>query len=210
MKILVKSILKIICKLLSFIYPYYLHQKLQSLYNWGYSFWISSFLKSVGNNSQIKTMRMLKGGKYITIGSDTIIGQEATLTAWDSFRNDSFTPQIVIGNHVSIGRYSHITAINKIKIGNGVLTGSWVTITDNAHGRSNLDFINIQPNQRSLYSKGEVIIEDNVWIGDKVSIMPGVHIGKSAIIAANTVVTKDVPAYSIAGGNPSKIIKKII
>ena len=63
-----------------------------------------------------------------------------------------------------------------------------------------------RPQRRPLYSKGPVIIGDNVWIGDKVTILPGVTIGNNAVIGANTVVTKDVPAYSIAVGNPCKII----
>ena len=63
------------------------------------------------------------------------------------------------------------------------------------------------PNSRPLYSKGPVIIDDNVWIGEGAMIMPGVHVGNGAIIAANSVVTKDIPAYSVAAGIPAKIIK---
>ena len=57
-------------------------------------------------------------------------------------------------------------------------------------------------------NKGDIIIGNDVWIGQNVTVMPGVHIGDGAIIAANSVVAKDVPAYCIAGGNPCKIIKK--
>lgn len=52
-----------------------------------------------------------------------------------------------------------------------------------------------------------VIISDDVWIGARVTILPGVHIGKGAIIGAGAVVTKDVPEYAVVGGNPAKIIK---
>jgi acetyltransferase-like isoleucine patch superfamily enzyme len=62
---------------------------------------------------------------------------------------------------------------------------------------------------RPLISKGEVVIGDNVWIGEGAMILPNVHIGEHAIIAANSVVTKDIPAYSIAAGVPAKIIKHI-
>jgi acetyltransferase-like isoleucine patch superfamily enzyme len=120
-----------------------------------------------------------------------------------------FTPSITIGDNCSIGEYCHITSINSITIGNGVLTGRWVTITDNSHGSSSLEEFYIQPSKRKLYSKGSVVIEDNVWIGDKVTILPGVHIGYGSIIGANAVVTKDVPANCVVGGNPAKIIKVI-
>ncbi|MBL4677498.1 MAG: hypothetical protein JKY70_15040 [Mucilaginibacter sp.] len=52
-----------------------------------------------------------------------------------------------------------------------------------------------------------VIIEDNVWIGETVSVLPGVTIGKGSIIGASAVVTKNIPPYSIAVGNPAKVIK---
>lgn len=64
------------------------------------------------------------------------------------------------------------------------------------------------PLLRPLYSKGQVVIGKNVWIGDKVTILPGVSIGDGSVIAANSVVTKSIPPYSIAAGIPAKIIKQ--
>ena len=74
----------------------------------------------------------------------------------------------------------------------------------------NLETLHIPPIKRPIYSKGPVIIGDNVWIGDKATILPGVTIGDGAVIAANAVVTKDVPAFCVAAGNPARIIKKSI
>ena len=64
-------------------------------------------------------------------------------------------------------------------------------------------------NMRPMYSKGPVVIEDNVWIGEMVCILPNVRIGKGSIIGANAVVTKDVPANALVGGNPARVIKII-
>lgn len=64
------------------------------------------------------------------------------------------------------------------------------------------------PTLTDLPLKGDTVIGNDVWIGQNVTIMPGVHIGDGAIVAANSVVAKDVPAYHIAGGNPCRIIKK--
>ncbi|QIB68798.1 Vat family streptogramin A O-acetyltransferase [Aminipila butyrica] len=64
------------------------------------------------------------------------------------------------------------------------------------------------PALTDLPLKGDTVIGNDVWIGQNVTVMPGVHVGDGAIIAANSVVTKDVPAYHIAGGNPVKIMKK--
>lgn len=61
--------------------------------------------------------------------------------------------------------------------------------------------------QEEAGSKGDIIVEDDVWIGYGTLIMSGVHIGQGAVIAAGSVVTKDIPAYAVAGGTPAKIIK---
>ena len=64
------------------------------------------------------------------------------------------------------------------------------------------------PALEDLPLKGDTVVGNDVWIGQNVTVMPGVNIGDGAIIAANSVVTKDIPAYCVAGGNPCKIIKK--
>jgi len=165
--------------------------------------------KSFGKHSLLGRNSVYMGEQYISIGDYFAIGDNSMLTAWDCYNNQHFTPIIQIGNNCSIGQQSHITAINRIVIGNNVLTGPKVLITDNAHGEFKAEQLDIAPLQRPLFSKGSVIIDDNVWIGEKASVMPGVHIGKGAIIAANSVVTHDIPAYSLAAGVPAKIIKQI-
>lgn len=64
------------------------------------------------------------------------------------------------------------------------------------------------PALEDLPYKGDTIVENDVWLGQNVTVMPGVHISDGAIVGANSVVTKDIPAYHIAGGNPCKIIRK--
>lgn len=161
--------------------------------------------KNVWFEREINT---IKGEKYIRIGEGTRFGKMVVLTAWNTYMDQSFSPFISIGQDCNFGDFLHITCINKISIGNNVLTGRWVTITDNGHGKSKDVLADDPPEKRILYSKDETIIEDNVWIGDKVTILPGVKIGKGCIIGANSVVTSDVPPYSIVVGNPAKIVKK--
>lgn len=151
------------------------------------------------------------GEHCIYIGGGTHFDEHSYLTAWEhTCAGDDFHPEINIGENCCFGAWNHITAINKIQIGNNLLTGKWVTITDNSHGETDYDTLHIPPLFRNVTSKGAVIIGDNVWIGDKATILPNVTIGDGAVIAANAVVTKDVPAYSVAAGNPAKIIKQAI
>ena len=160
-------------------------------------------------NGNIIKPNYLLGEKYISIDQGTIISKNVILTAWDKYEEQKFMPTISIGKNCFIGENAHITACSKIIIGNNVLTGRYVFISDNSHGNSSLEEINIPPIKRKLHIKGPVVIEDNVWIGERVCILSGVHIGKGAIIAANAVVTHNVPAGCIVGGIPAKLIKKI-
>ena len=90
-----------------------------------------------------------------------------------------------------------------------MLTGRYVYISDNNHGKTDYESLCQQPSERELDIKGPVVIGDNVWIGDKVSILSGVTIGEGSIIGCNAVVTHDIPPYSVVGGVPAKIIKSV-
>lgn len=89
-----------------------------------------------------------------------------------------------------------------------MLIGKWVSIVDNDHGFTDKTSLFVSPLKRPLVSKGPITIGDNVWIGDKVTILSGVTIGNCAVIAANAVVTKDVPAYCVVAGNPAREIRR--
>jgi len=116
---------------------------------------------------------------------------------------------IIFGDNVQINDYVHIAASEKVSIGSNVLIASKVYISDLNHGNyrgSNADSPMIPPNDRALSSR-PVVIEDNVWLGENVCVMAGVTIGFGSIIGASSVVSKDIPKYSIAVGSPAKVIK---
>ncbi len=100
--------------------------------------------------------------------------------------------------------------MKSVSIGNNVLLASKIYISDCSHGSyagdeydSHPDSI---PHDRPLHAK-PVVIEDNVWLGEFVSVLPGVTIGRGTIVGANSVVSKDLPPYVIAVGTPAKAIK---
>ena len=163
-----------------------------------------------GRGSHIgwKAMRLV-GLQYVSVGDGTYIAPGVQLTAWDTHNGLRFNPSVVIGNGCTIRENSHITAVNSITIGDNLLTGTNVLITDNSHGQSTREHMAMAPTARPLYSKGPVVIGNNVWLGNNVCVMPGVTIGDGAIIGANSVVTHDVPAYAVAAGMPAKVIKQM-
>ena len=180
------------------------------------SFWLLSRFKSCHNSVRFGKIRSLKGMEYISIEAYTGFDDGLFLMAWSHYNDQRFSPNIVIGKNCHFGAFNNITCCKSINIGEGTLTGKWVTITDNNHGYYNendneavLDWKTKSPASRKIHCKGAVRIGKNVWIGDKATILSGVTIGDGAVIAANSVVTKDIPAYTLVGGAPAKIIKSL-
>lgn len=207
-----KKIISLIFRLLSFIYPYKLHRIVRLIRNQLYSLWIRNFVGKIGEHSTIGYgCRLFSFGyKNISIGDYTSIESNTILCCLTKYIDQQFpNASITIGNHCNIGEYNHLTACNKITIGDGLLTGRYVIISDNNHGDMSPEDLQIPPANRKINVKGEIIIGNNVWLGDKVTIVSGVHIGNNVIVAANAVVTKDVPDNCLVAGVPAKIVKKM-
>jgi hypothetical protein len=179
------------------------------VYQWAYITKMKSQFKKVGDKFSIEIPSSLYGLGYVSVGENFIARRNIKLRAFDTSDYSGFYPELVIGDNFYAGTDCHISSIKRIKIGNNVALASRVTIIDHSHGKSDYSDLEEPVMLRELSTKGEIIIEDNVWIGEGVIVLGGVKIGKNSIIASNAVVTKDVPAYSITGGVPSRIIKSI-
>ncbi|MDB5248564.1 MAG: putative lipopolysaccharide biosynthesis O-acetyl transferase WbbJ [Segetibacter sp.] len=205
----VKTFFNLIGYLSSFIFPKGISFIIRSFFNCFYSGWIKASLKSYGKNFNISYPLKYRGLKHICVGNNFSSFSNLQIEAYDEHLTYSFTPELIIGDNVSINFDCHIGCINKIVIGNNVLIASKVFITDHYHGGIDAESIKLPPSKRKVFSKGPVVIEDNVWIGEGVAIMPGVTIGENSIIGANAVVTKTFPRNSVIGGIPAKLIKTL-
>lgn len=123
---------------------------------------------------------------------------------------DFIPSHIHCGHHVHIGPHaSFMASVAHIYIGNYVVFGPSVSIRGGNH-RTDLigkHIYEIGENEKLPENDKDVIIEDGVWVGCNAIILKGVTIGRGAVVAAGAVVTKNVPAYAIVGGNPAKVIK---
>lgn len=150
----------------------------------------------------------IRNKKYIRIGDNFTCGVGCRFEAF----SDSVKPKtLTIGRDVQINDYVHITAKSSVFIGNNVLMASKIYISDCTHGDYSGGLSDshpdVFPSERELKTK-PVIIEDNVWLGEFVSVLPGTTIGRGTIVGSNSVVTKSLPSYVIAVGSPAKPIKK--
>ncbi len=148
----------------------------------------------------IKPLR-IEGKKYISIYKNSVIKNLSWLMA---LKIDQQEPELVIGEGCIIGDFNHIVAVRRVILGKNVLTANQVYISDNLHG---YDDINTPVMHQPIRFKSEVNIGDGSWIGENVCII-GANIGRNCVIGANSVVTSDIPDYSIAVGAPAKVIKK--
>lgn len=152
----------------------------------------------------------IRNRKNIEIGSNFITGYGCRIEAHPVL--DTTKKILKIGDNVQINDYVHIACSESVYIGNDVLIASKVFITDLNHGNysgaaAEHDHPESKPAERSLITR-PVYIDDKVWIGESVCILPGVTIGRGSVIGSLSLVNRDVPPYSIAAGIPAKVIKK--
>lgn len=155
------------------------------------------------------------GKKYMTFGDNFRSGPNLRLEVLDSefvrgsTESSATQPELIFGTDVSINFNVHIGVIKRVVLGNNVLIGSNVLITDHNHGNykgDNQDGPNTIAKDRSLVG-AEVVIGDNTWIGENVVILPGSRIGEGCIIGANTVVSGTFEKHQMLAGSPARVIK---
>ena len=161
--------------------------------------WIRWFVNPIkikrGKNTIIRfnsRMDILPFNKF-EIGSQSLIEDFSTI--------NNGVGDVKIGNNTIIGLSNVI--IGPVDIGNGVMLAQNIVISGLNHGYEAID---ISPSKQPVSTK-KITIEDDVWIGANSIITAGIFIGKHAVIGAGSVVVKDIPPYSIAVGNPAKVIK---
>ena len=204
LKKIIEEFIHVIAFCYSWIYTPCVENK---LCRFGYKFRtyrLKRFFKVLGSGTILKTSTFRNFNK-ISIGKNSCVGRRAIIAVNETL--DYPNPEIIIGNRVNIGDDCFISCINKIDIHDGVRLGRKVMINDNNHGKAIKEDLIKCPIDRRLISKGPIVIEKNVWIGEMSIILSGVHIGEGAVVAANAVVTKDVPPFAIVGGVPAKILK---
>lgn len=177
-------------------------QFIKVLYSYFFNGLILFRFKKVGKNVFVRRHLMVNEPKSITIGNNARLGRFCRLECYKD--ENGRMGQISLGNYTSMGNYCTILSGADVNIGNFSRFASFVTIMSESHG--------INP-EKGIYHKQELVckevsIGEYCWVGEKVIIMPGVTIGDWSIIGAGALVTRDIPPYSIAVGNPAKVIKR--
>lgn len=150
----------------------------------------------------------VRGRRSIHIGDQFVALDGLWLEAIDYL--EGYAGSIVIGSRVTCGDLVHIAATNLVHLGDDVLIGSRVTITDHNHGiyHGEGQSSPLQtPRDRVLSKESRTVVQDRVWLGDGVVLLAGSYVGHGSVIGANSVVRGYIPPDSIAVGNPAKVIR---
>ncbi|RTY95917.1 acyltransferase [Flavobacterium sp. GT3R68] len=160
---------------------------------------------SFGKNVTIEHHTKLDGyAKHkIILGDGVKIGAYSNLLSTSHF--SKFGVGLKMGNNSAVGDFTHFGAPGGIEIGDNVIMGSYVSFHSENHNFSDLNKL---IREQGVTSKG-IIIGNNVWVGAKVTFLDGCVVGNHSVVAAGAVVNGVFPDYSVIGGIPAKIIKKI-
>lgn len=165
---------------------------------------IEANLHSCGTNNKINRNCTIDNPERIDIGSKVILGKGTFLHPSTKYAGKKLNSFISIGDGVHMTCDAKILCAGHITIEDYVLLGPDVFIIDHSHG--------IDPTKKTYSGQPleikDVLIKTGAWLGAKTIVLPGITIGAHSIIGAGSVVTKDIPDYCIAVGNPAKVIKK--
>lgn len=168
---------------------------------WHYVRWRRRF-HAFGWRSRLGRCDMLTNPRAISIGRNVLIRKGARLEAVGSDAGDG--PKLIIGDGTAIQFYFHCGAASRVTIGRNVLMGGRVYITDHDHSYDEPD---LSARESPRLKVAPVEIGDGAFLGEGCVILKGVRVGKRAVVAANAVVTRDVPDFAVVAGVPARPIR---
>lgn len=161
--------------------------------------------KSFEKGSVVKFPSKIWNKGCIEIGKNVFIAEGSFLSVVTEHKGKHFQPSFVIGDNVCIGANFHVSCTQSVIIEKNVLISDRVFIADGMHEFEN---ISVPIIDQPMTNKGKVLIKEGSFLGINVVILPGVTVGKNSVVGASSVVTGNVPDYSVVIGNPARIIKK--
>lgn len=167
-------------------------------------FWYRLFFGQIGARTTIRNPILITNPKFITLGSGVSIRNGARLEMVT--RPGSVSPELSIGDNVTIEQDFHLACCSRITIGDNVAIAARCAVVDITHPYWEVD---VSRNIAGAILEGahHVIIGRRVFLGLGVTVLPNVEIGEGAVIGPHSVVMSNIPPFAVAAGNPARVIR---
>lgn len=172
-----------------------------------HSLWLSGACPfyRVGRKLSVHASCDIRNPALISLGSDVIIHKDVWLHAWPS--EGGAAPAVSIGDRCLIGRRAHISGRNRIVIEDDAIVSAGVLIQDHGHAYAD---VSVPINRQGIIRGGTIRIGAGAWLGQGAAIVStegDLVLGRNCVVAANAVVTRSTPDYSVVAGNPARVVK---
>lgn len=184
--------------------PYWVKRVYLRYRTWYTNVFVKPHFDALGDyHTFMKPRHVIISGPNITMGKcATVIAEPENPVKIGVWAKPEGSGRISIGDYVLISPACRITANLSIEIGDSVMMANGVYLSDS-------DWHGVYDRVRAPDTDAPIVIKDNVWLGDRATVLKGVTIGENSVVGAGSVVTKDVPANVVVAGNPAKIVKHL-
>ena len=165
-----------------------------------FSLAMRSSFESFGPRSRLSLPVQLEGTRRIALGDHVYLGPGCWLLTHKPGGH------LEIGDGTSIAGYCVLSAATSVSIGRKVLFARNVYIADHRHGFERAD---IPVLEQEIADMRPIVVEDGAWLGQNVVILPGVTVGRGAVVGANSVVREDIPPRCLAVGAPARVVREL-
>lgn len=162
-------------------------------------------LKKCGKNLRIGANVKIFQPEKIQVGDNVDIADDVVFAPLVKHNGKEYKSEIIIGNNVHFGTQDRIASKDMVIIEDDVLFAAFVHVTDHSHDYHNVE---LPIAKQGVIGKGKVVIKKGAWLAFGCHILSGVTVGENSVVAANAVVTRDVPPYSVVAGNPARVVSK--
>jgi acetyltransferase-like isoleucine patch superfamily enzyme len=162
---------------------------------------LAPFFGSFGRGVRIVRPLRIWGARHCHFADGCVVQVGAYLVA---LAEHDTPPLLKIGARTMIGHHAHIVATKRVEFGESVLTADGIFVADNRH---RFEDPGVPVRDQGLVQLAEVTIGDGSWLGENVCIL-GASVGRHCVIAANSVVTRDIPDFCVAAGAPARVVKR--
>lgn len=178
-------------------------KKLNGLFSRARGWSVKHTLRECGKNLRVGKNVKFFNPQKIQLGDNCDVADDVVFAPLVKHNGNNYSSEIIVGNNVHFGTQDRIASKDAVIIDDDVLFAAFVHITDHSHDYHD---VGLPISKQGVIGKGKVVVKKGAWLAFGCHVLSGVTIGENSVVAANSVVTKDVPPFSVVAGNPARVV----